>query len=184
MRSTPIAYLGSAATIFRASRATSANATTARSASSARSTPMGAAATSRCATMDPSASWCLSATVPASTPWSSGYPVARALNRSPQATSPSASTSLCTPTMARPHPADVPEQSTCGCVVIGGGAAGLTCAIFLGRYDRPVVLLDNGKPRNYSSRGIHGFLGEHVIPPGELLKRGRKEAESAGVEIR
>lgn len=85
--------------------------------------------------------------------------------------------------MARLHPADVPDQSTYDCIIIGGGPAGLTCGIFLGRYHRRVLLLDNGKPRNYASRAIHGFLGQQDIPPGELLKRGRKEAESAGVEI-
>jgi thioredoxin reductase len=59
----------------------------------------------------------------------------------------------------------------------------LTCAIFLGRYRRRVLLVDSGKPRNYASRAIHGFLGYHSIAPGELLRRGRDEAVSAGVEI-
>lgn len=74
-------------------------------------------------------------------------------------------------------------ESTYDCAIVGGGPAGLTCAIFLGRYRRRVVLLDNGRPRNYASRAIHGFLGQHNIPPGELLRRGREEAEAAGVEI-
>jgi thioredoxin reductase len=69
-------------------------------------------------------------------------------------------------------------------VIIGGGPAGLTCAIFLGRYRLRVVVLDNGKPRNYASRAIHGFLGQHGIAPGELLKRGRSEAEECGVELK
>ncbi len=69
------------------------------------------------------------------------------------------------------------------CVIIGGGPAGLTCAIFLGRYRLRVLLCDNGKPRNYASRAIHGFIGQHNIPPAELRRRGREEAEAAGVEI-
>ena len=77
----------------------------------------------------------------------------------------------------------VPDQATYDCIIIGGGPAGLTCAIFLGRYRHRVLLVDNGKPRNYASRAIHGFLGQHDIPPGELLSRGRAEAETAGVEI-
>ena len=77
----------------------------------------------------------------------------------------------------------MPDQSTYDCIIIGGGPAGLTCAIFLGRYRRRVLILDNGKPRNYASRAIHGFLGQHDIAPAELLRRGRKEAEMAGVEI-
>jgi thioredoxin reductase len=77
----------------------------------------------------------------------------------------------------------VPSESTYDCIIIGGGPAGLTCAIFLGRYRRPVLLIHNGQPRNYASRAIHGFLGQHGIAPGELLKRGCDEARAAGVEI-
>ncbi|HUP46892.1 MAG TPA: NAD(P)/FAD-dependent oxidoreductase [Thermoanaerobaculia bacterium] len=78
----------------------------------------------------------------------------------------------------------MPDQATYDCIIIGGGPAGLTCAIFLGRYRRRVLLLDNGRPRNYAARAVHGFLGQHDIAPGELLRRGRAEAEAAGVEIR
>lgn len=74
-------------------------------------------------------------------------------------------------------------HSTYDCIIIGGGPAGLTCGIFLGRYRRRVLIVDSGQPRNYASRGIHGFLGQHDIPPGELLARGRREAEAVGVEI-
>ncbi len=74
-------------------------------------------------------------------------------------------------------------QSTYDCVIIGGGPAGLTCAIFLGRYRRRVLLVDGGRPRNYASSGVHGFLGHHGILPGDLLKKGREEAVNAGVEI-
>jgi thioredoxin reductase len=77
----------------------------------------------------------------------------------------------------------LPSQSTYDVIIVGGGPAGLTCAIFLGRYRRRVLLLDDGKPRNHASRAIHGFIGQHDIPPGELLRRGRAEAEHAGVEI-
>ena len=75
------------------------------------------------------------------------------------------------------------SEKTYDCVIIGGGPAGLTCAIFLGRYRRPTLVLDNGKPRNYAARAVHGFLGQHNITPGELLKRGREEARAAGVDI-
>ena len=68
-------------------------------------------------------------------------------------------------------------------LIVGGGPAGLTCAIFLGRYRRRVLVLDEGKPRNYATRGIHGFLGQHGIAPLELLERGRGEAQECGVEL-
>ncbi len=69
-------------------------------------------------------------------------------------------------------------------VIIGGGPAGLTCAIFLGRYRRRVLVIDAGRPRNYATEAIHGFLGHHSIKPAELLTRGRAEAEVSGVEFR
>ncbi|HYR27777.1 MAG TPA: NAD(P)/FAD-dependent oxidoreductase [Thermoanaerobaculia bacterium] len=69
-------------------------------------------------------------------------------------------------------------------IIVGGGPAGLTCAIFLGRYRRPVLVIDSGRPRNYATTGLHGFLGHHSIAPAELLRRGREEAESVGVELR
>jgi thioredoxin reductase len=68
-------------------------------------------------------------------------------------------------------------------IIIGGGPAGLTCAIFLGRYRRRVLVIDDGHPRNAASRGIHGFLGQHGILPNELLARGREEARNSGVEL-
>jgi thioredoxin reductase len=74
-------------------------------------------------------------------------------------------------------------QTTYDAIIIGGGPAGLTCAIFLARYRRRVLLADNGQPRNAASHGIHGFLGHHDILPAELLKRGRAEARAVGVEI-
>lgn len=77
----------------------------------------------------------------------------------------------------------MPTESTYDCIIIGGGPAGLTCAIFLGRYRRRVLVLDNLRPRNYAARAIHGFLGQHEIPPAELLQRGRAEARAVGVEV-
>lgn len=46
-----------------------------------------------------------------------------------------------------------------------------------------MLVVDDGKPRNYASKGIHGYLGHHSILPAELLARGRAEAMAAGVEF-
>jgi thioredoxin reductase len=75
------------------------------------------------------------------------------------------------------------RSATYDAIIIGGGPGGLTCAIFLARYRRPVLVLDAGHPRNEATRGIHGFLGQHDIDPHELLERGRAEARACGAEI-
>ena len=80
-------------------------------------------------------------------------------------------------------PQDAELKPPYDAVIIGGGPAGLTCAIFLGRYRRRVLVIDEGRPRNRVTRAIHGFLGQHNIPPGELLERGRIEARECGVEL-
>ncbi|HEX7189968.1 MAG TPA: NAD(P)/FAD-dependent oxidoreductase [Thermoanaerobaculia bacterium] len=74
-------------------------------------------------------------------------------------------------------------QTTYDAIIVGAGPAGLTCAIFLARYRRRVLVADSGQPRNAASRGIHGFIGHHSIPPAELLARGRQEARDFGAEI-
>src|SRR3954464_3129733 len=68
--------------------------------------------------------------------------------------------------------------------IVGGGPAGLTAAIVLGRACRRVVLFDHGKPRNYAARAVHGFLGQDGVTPGELRARGRNEAKRYGVDVR
>lgn len=67
--------------------------------------------------------------------------------------------------------------------IIGGGPAGLSASLWLGRYLHSVVLIDSGDPRNWETRGINGFLGSQGIRSPELRARGRADAESFGVEL-
>jgi len=67
--------------------------------------------------------------------------------------------------------------------IVGGGPAGLSAAIWLGRYLRRVVLIDAGDPRNWETRGIHGYLGLEPVTPAELRGRGREECRRYGVTL-
>ncbi|HUF31030.1 MAG TPA: NAD(P)/FAD-dependent oxidoreductase [Gemmatimonadaceae bacterium] len=67
--------------------------------------------------------------------------------------------------------------------IIGGGPAGLSAAIWLGRYLHRVVLFDSGDPRNWETRGIHGYLGLPDVLPFDLRARGRDEARRFGAEL-
>jgi thioredoxin reductase len=69
-------------------------------------------------------------------------------------------------------------------VVIGGGAAGLSGAVALGRSRRSVLVVDDGTPRNAPAEGVHNFLGRDGVPPAELLAAGRAEVGGYGGEIR
>ena len=62
-------------------------------------------------------------------------------------------------------------------VIVGGGTAGLSGAIVLGRCRRRVFLCDVGQPRNQASRAVHCLLGHEGTPPTELLARVRRELE-------
>lgn len=67
--------------------------------------------------------------------------------------------------------------------IVGGGPAGLSAAIWLGRYLHRTVLFDSGEPRNWEARGIHGYLGRPDITPAEMRGLGREQARFYGAEL-
>jgi thioredoxin reductase (NADPH) len=67
--------------------------------------------------------------------------------------------------------------------VIGGGPAGLSCALWLGRYLHSTVLIDSGDPRNWESTSVNGYLGLPKVHPAALRKRGRTECRRYGVRL-
>jgi thioredoxin reductase len=69
-------------------------------------------------------------------------------------------------------------------VVIGGGPAGLSAALVLGRCRRRVMLCDAGHPRNAAARALHGYLTRDGVSPCELLRLGREELRPYDVELR
>jgi thioredoxin reductase len=70
------------------------------------------------------------------------------------------------------------EQLLLDCVIVGGGPAGLSAALMLGRCRRRVVVCDAGQPRNGPSPAMHGFLSRDGISPLELLQIGRHQLQT------
>ena len=68
-------------------------------------------------------------------------------------------------------------------VVIGGGAAGLSAALVLGRARRRVAVVDAGRPRNAPAAHMQGFLSRDGMPPADFLVAGRAEVAGYGVEL-
>ena len=68
-------------------------------------------------------------------------------------------------------------------VIVGGGAAGLSAALVLGRARRRVLVIDGGAPRNAPAAHMQGFLSRDGMPPAELLAAGRAEVIGYGVEV-
>lgn len=69
-------------------------------------------------------------------------------------------------------------------IIVGGGPAGLSAALVLGRCRRNVIVFDTGTPRNARSHGIHGFLTRDGVLPHEFLSMGRAELDNYEIELR
>jgi thioredoxin reductase len=77
------------------------------------------------------------------------------------------------------------EQPPYDALIIGGGPAGLSAALILGRARRRVLVLDSGQPRNDPSPAAHSVFTRDGTPPRELLRLGREDLRPYdGVEIR
>ena len=75
------------------------------------------------------------------------------------------------------------EEQIYDVVVVGGGAAGLSGAMALGRSRRSVLVVDAGEPRNANADGAHNYLGREGINPLKLLEIGRAEVAAYGVQM-
>jgi thioredoxin reductase len=60
-------------------------------------------------------------------------------------------------------------------LIVGGGLAGLSAALTLGRCRRRVLLCDAGQPRNRESDHLHAYLTRDGIAPREFLRIGREQ---------
>ena len=70
-------------------------------------------------------------------------------------------------------------------VIVGGGPAGLSAALALGRARRRVLLCDAGPRRNAAAEQVHNFVTRDGTPPEEFRKIGREQlARYPNVEVR
>ncbi|WP_128979422.1 NAD(P)/FAD-dependent oxidoreductase [Streptomyces roseicoloratus] len=67
-------------------------------------------------------------------------------------------------------------------VVVGGGAAGLSAALVLGRARRSTLVIDAGEPRNAPAAHMQGYLGLDGMSPADFLAAGRREIAAYGVD--
>ncbi|MBW3571963.1 MAG: NAD(P)/FAD-dependent oxidoreductase [Gemmatimonadetes bacterium] len=67
-------------------------------------------------------------------------------------------------------------------IVIGGGPAGLSGALWLARYRRKVRVFDAEDPRNAATWAVHGYPGLQDISPRDLRSTLKLQAVDAGAE--
>ena len=69
------------------------------------------------------------------------------------------------------------------CIIIGAGPGGLQAAIYLGRFNRSVLLIDRGGGRTAHAKSIENFLTQKAISGRELVELGLQQAKSFNVRI-
>jgi len=69
------------------------------------------------------------------------------------------------------------------CVVVGGGVAGLSAAMVLGRARRRTLVLDRGRQSNRAAAHVGGLLGHDGTPPGELYELARAQVAAYGAVV-
>ncbi|MGV3636148.1 MAG: NAD(P)/FAD-dependent oxidoreductase [Flavobacteriales bacterium] len=69
-------------------------------------------------------------------------------------------------------------------IIVGGGPAGLSAAIMLGRCRHSVLVVDGGRPRHATARHIHGYPTRDGVAPERWRGLARKEAAAYRVVFR
>ena len=87
--------------------------------------------------------------------------------------------------MARDQVPDLPPiKLSREVIVVGGGLAGLSAAIYLGRAMRDVLVIDSGESLALWENEVQNYLGfPDCIEGRELLSRGRDQAARYGAEF-
>lgn len=63
-------------------------------------------------------------------------------------------------------------------IVCGGGPAGLSAALWLGRYRRKTLVVDAANQRNLAANASHGYLTADGCTPAEFLDRARADVDA------
>src|SRR5688500_1758453 len=85
----------------------------------------------------------------------------------------------------RLHHLDVWRTTPYDAVIVGGGPAGLSAALVLGRARKRVLVVDDNRPANAVSQGVGGLLGHDRVKPADLRDSGQRQLEEhANVELR
>lgn len=77
-----------------------------------------------------------------------------------------------------------PTLETFDAVVVGGGPAGLSAALALGRARRRVLLTTCGPTRNAPASAAHNVFTRDGTPPAELVAIGREQLRNYDVVVR
>lgn len=75
------------------------------------------------------------------------------------------------------------EEKTYDCIIIGAGPGGLQAAIYLGRYNRDVLLIDRGGGRTQHAKHIENFLTQKAISGKDIIEIGIEQAKSFNVKV-
>ncbi|NJD55612.1 MAG: NAD(P)/FAD-dependent oxidoreductase [Nitrospirae bacterium] len=75
------------------------------------------------------------------------------------------------------------EKPIYDCIIIGAGPGGLQAAIYLGRFNRRVLVIDRGAGRTTHARHIENYLAQKGISGTDIIRIGMEQARSFGVDV-
>jgi thioredoxin reductase len=75
-----------------------------------------------------------------------------------------------------------PQQEIWDVIIVGAGPAGSSAAMVLARMRRKVLIIDDGRPRNGRSHGMHNYLSRDGTLPVEFLSLAHAELAGYGIQ--